>query len=77
MTELRFSADLYSGFAIDEAVKVYSEFARFELEKEPNEFIVRLTTDENDEVDEQELADELANYALGLTIERHRRAETA
>ena len=51
MTEVRFSADLYSGFAIDEAVKIYSEFARFELEKEPAEFIVRVTATDED-VDE-------------------------
>jgi hypothetical protein len=75
MTEIRFSADLYSGFAIDEAVKVYSDLARFELEKEPAEFIVRLTATDDD-VDEATLAAELANYALGLTIEKDSRAET-
>jgi hypothetical protein len=76
MTEIRFAADLYSGFAIDEAVKIYSDFARFELEKDPHGFIVRLTVTDED-VDEANLADELANYALGLTIEKDRRAETA
>jgi len=76
MTELRFSADLYSGFAIDEAVKIYSDFARFELEKDASQFIVRLTATDED-VDEGTLAAELANYALGLTIERDRRTDAS
>ena len=68
MTELRFPADLYSGPAIDAAVKVYAEHARAELEKTADVFIVRLEA--LGDVNEELLVDELSNYALGATIER-------
>ncbi|MBK7585586.1 MAG: hypothetical protein IPI67_36055 [Myxococcales bacterium] len=68
MIELRFPCDLYSGEAVDAAVKMYAEFARAELEKTEQAFVVRLEA-----LADQDLglvADELANYALGATIER-------
>lgn len=71
MIELRFRADLYSGFAIDSAVKVYSEWAELELERLPEEYVVRLTATTADH-HEETIADELANYALGATIEESR-----
>ncbi len=70
MTELRFHAELYSGFAIDAAVKIYADFAACELEKTAEEYVVRLTA--KGDYDEQAIADELANYALGATIEERR-----
>lgn len=70
MTELRFSAQLYSGDSVDEAVKIYADFGRYELEKTTTDYVVRVYAD--DETEEARLADELANYALGLTIERSR-----
>jgi len=70
--DLRFPSDLYSGFAIDSALKVYADFAEFALTEEPEAFVVRLTaTGDHAEAD---IADELANFALGATIEERQRA---
>lgn len=74
MIELSYAADLYSGFAIDSAVKVYSDYASFELEKTSGAYTVRLKA--TGEFDEQTIADEFSNYALGATIEE-RQSETA
>jgi hypothetical protein len=68
MIELRFHHDLYDGFAIDEAAKVYGPYATMELVREPEAYVVRLTATAAD-VDEQTLAAELGNYALGLTVD--------
>jgi len=71
--ELRFHEELYDGFAIDEAVKTYSDFATAELSRDGGAFVVRVTArPEAIErgVEERVLCAELANYALGLTIER-------
>jgi hypothetical protein len=70
MIELRFPEDLYSGEAIDAAVKVYAEWAACELERDSGSFAVRLTAKPG--VPEARVADELANYALGLTIEQQK-----
>ncbi len=67
MIEQSYSTDLYSGFAIDSAVKVYSEYASFELDKTPEAYKVRITR--TGDFDESMIADEFANYALGATIE--------
>ena len=64
MIELRFHRDLYRGESVDEAVKVFAGFARFELCEEPAHWIVRVS----DESNERTVARELANYALGLTV---------
>ena len=68
MITLYFRIDLYSGNAVDAAVKAFAAHARAELEERPDAWVVRLeaTGDEN----EQLLADELSNYVLGATIER-------
>jgi hypothetical protein len=71
--ELRFHRELYDGFAIDEAVKVYADFAEAALEQQESGFIVRLTALSRaleQGLDEQVIALELSNYALGKTIER-------
>jgi hypothetical protein len=70
--ELRFHDELYDGFAIDEAAKVYGPHARVELVREPPAYVVRLTASAVTPThpDEPTIAAELANYALGLTIER-------
>jgi hypothetical protein len=70
--ELEFHQDLYSGFAVDSAVKVYADFATCELERKDDRFVVRLTAKEGQ--DEAAVAAELANYALGATIEERRPA---
>lgn len=72
MIDLRFSSELYSGFAIDSAVKTYSGFAEFVLEREPEVFVVRLTA--LGEHSEPRIADEFSNYALGATIEERQKA---
>ena len=68
MIELRFHRELYAGEAVDAAVKVFAGLARFELVEEAEHWVVRLT--EYDEERAREISGELANYALGLTIER-------
>ena len=80
MIELRFHHELYDGFAIDEAVKAFADFARFELVREKEGYVVRLECDAADlpeGVDAATLGYELANYALGKTIERAQRAPVA
>lgn len=67
MIEKRFHSDLYDGKAVDAAVRVYESFGSFELEKEQDTFVVRISA--NAGVDEERLANEFANYALGTTIE--------
>lgn len=69
MTTLRFNRELYDGFAVDEAVKVFASFARFELREEPTHWVVELGVD-GDAAREQKIAGELGNYALGLTVRK-------
>ncbi len=80
MIELRFHQDLYDGFAIDEAVKIYGPYAAVELVREPSAYFVRLTATADalaQGIDERTLGAELANYALGLTIEADRASGAA
>lgn len=74
---LRFHEELYDGFAIDEAVKAFGEFAAFELAREPEGYVVRVEADAAalpDGIDEATLAREIGNFALGKTVERAQRA---
>ena len=66
MIELRFHRELYDGKAVDEALKTFDRFASFEQAEEPTHWIVRITG--KDQVREKKIANELANFALGLTI---------
>jgi len=78
--ELRFHEELYDGFAIDEAVKTYAAYATSELSREGGAYIVKVTATseaESEGIDERTLSAELANYALGLTIEKARAAQEA
>jgi hypothetical protein len=71
--ELRLHQDLYDGFAVDEATKVYGPYATMELVKEPDAYLVRVTATADaaaQGIDERTLCAELSNYALGLTIEK-------
>ena len=73
MIELRFHHELYDGFAVDEAAKVYAEFAACELEDDTQGYIVRLTALPaalEQGIDERTIGAELMNYALGKTIEK-------
>jgi hypothetical protein len=67
--ELRFHEELYDGFAVDEAAKVYGDYGTLELVREEGGYVVRVSAKEGG-VDEATLAAELANYALGATIEK-------
>lgn len=66
MIELRFHRGLYAGKALDEALKTYGSFATFEQAEEPTHWVVRVTA--TSPARERKIADELANFALGLTI---------
>ena len=73
MIELRFHEELYDGFAVDEAAKVYAPFGVIDLSREASAFVVRVTAGPaalDQGVSELVLACELANYALGKTIEQ-------
>jgi hypothetical protein len=63
--ELRFHRELYSGNAIDEALKIFSGYGSIEQAEEEAHWIVRISADP---AREKRIAGELANYALGLTI---------
>ena len=73
MIELHFHHELYDGFAVDEAAKVYGPYATMDLVREPAGYVVRVTASADataQGIDERTLAAELANYALGLTVEK-------
>lgn len=73
MIELRFHRDLYDGFAVDEAAKVYGAYAAMDLVREPETFVVRVTASSETiagGIDERTLCAEMSNYALGLSIEK-------
>jgi hypothetical protein len=67
--ELRFHEDLYDGFAVDEAAKIYGPYASIELVRDAGAYVVRVTGSA-DGTEERTLAAELSNYALGLTVEK-------
>ena len=72
MTELRFHEELYDGFAIDEAAKIFGPYGTVDLAREPGKYVVRVTLGADaasQGIDENTLCAELANYALGRTIE--------
>lgn len=73
MIELRFHRDLYDGFAVDEAAKVYGAYAAMDLVREPEAWLVRVTVRPDtlaQGIDERTLAAEMSNYALGMSIEK-------
>lgn len=77
MIELRFLEELYNGFAVDEAAKAYAEFADIESEKCDGAFVLRVTARQlalDEGIDEATLSAELANHALGATIDREEAA---
>lgn len=79
MMELRFHKELYDGFAVDEAAKIYGAYGTMDLERNDQGFIVRVTISPDalaQGIDERTLASEAANYALGKTIENLRAAES-
>lgn len=67
MIELKFHRELYSGRAVDQAVKVFGPHGTFEMAEEPSYWVVRVTG--ASESRERRVALELGNYALGLTVQ--------
>lgn len=68
MIRLRFHREVYSGEAVDEAVKRLARFATMQLEEEADHWVVRVTAKSPGK--ERRVAGELANWALGITVER-------
>ncbi|MBL9101301.1 MAG: hypothetical protein JNL82_10105 [Myxococcales bacterium] len=66
--DLRFHRDLYAGVAVDEAVQRYRQHIEFTLEEQPDAWVVRLRALRPELT--RRVAHELANYALGLTVQR-------
>jgi hypothetical protein len=73
--EKSFHAELYDGAAVADATATYGDWGSFQVERTADSIVVRVTAREG--IDEATLADELGNYALGLTIEKSRRSENA
>jgi hypothetical protein len=65
---LRLHRALYRGVCVDEAVQALDRFATMERADEETHWVVRLTSASPER--ERRLAGELANRALGLTVQR-------
>jgi hypothetical protein len=68
--ELRFHRELYRGESVDSAIKTYDRFAKIERAEQPEHWVVRIEADKPER--ERRIADELGNYALGLTIQERK-----
>lgn len=68
MKELRFDREVYSGEAVDQAVKTWSKFADFELRENDQAWIVELTP--KHAAAAAQIIGEFCNYVLGLTVDR-------
>ncbi|TNF36826.1 MAG: hypothetical protein EP329_04645 [Deltaproteobacteria bacterium] len=73
-SQLDFSADIYSPVAVERAVAVFGDLAKFTVSH--GEAAVSVTWTEPDADVADVLADELANYALNETILLHRAPST-
>lgn len=72
MRELRFHRELYRGESVDEAIKLFDRYAKIERAETDEHWVVSIESGSAKR--ERRIADELANFALGLTIRS--RAET-
>jgi len=72
MPTLRFSNAIYDGKAIDAATKIYAGHATISCREEGEYY--ELDVSAPDPTRAQEVADELGNYALALSIEYKKRA---
>lgn len=75
MIERRFHHRIYPASAVDGAVKTYARFATLEVLDEENHRVVRVTAKKPER--ERRVANELANYALGLTRQTAGSADAA
>jgi hypothetical protein len=68
VTELRFNRAIYRGEAVDAALKAFSGFAAFEqaVDEDTQHWVVRVHVEPAER--ERQVAGELGNYALGLTL---------
>lgn len=69
-SRLEFSADIYSPVAVERAVAVFGDLAKFTVDH--GDSMVSVAWSEPDPDVADVLADELANYALNETILLHR-----
>ena len=67
MTELRFDKSLYAADAVATALTTYAAFAALESVEEPEATLVRVTG--KSESRERRVSGEIANHALGRTIQ--------
>ena len=72
MREIRFHRELYQGEYVDEAIKVYDRYAKIGRAEEASHWVV--TVEAGSPARERKIADELANYALGISIQKRRRS---
>ena len=68
MSTLRFHKELYSGMAVDAAMKRFERFATFEVADEESHWSVDVQATRPEH--QVQIERELGNFALGLTIER-------
>jgi hypothetical protein len=64
--EVRMHRDLYRGPAVDEAVELYGSYATLERLDVAEYWAVRVTGSSPER--ERQIAGELANFVLGLTV---------
>lgn len=71
MKELAFDRNLYAGESVDEATKVFADYASFELQETDTAWVVKVSGEEDDDDETlRELVGEFQNYVLGLTVQR-------
>jgi hypothetical protein len=70
MTVLHFSREVYSGEAIDQAVKTWSRFADFTLRETDDDWIVELATKPEYQPHTRRIVGEFGNAVLGMTVDR-------
>jgi hypothetical protein len=70
VTELRFHKKLYPGEQVDAAAKALASYATLDRAEEPDHWVLRVTATSPER--ERRVAGELANRALGLTVQGRR-----
>ena len=66
--ELKLHRELYPGNLVDEAAKVFGAHATIERAEEPAHWVLRVSA--KTPAREKRVAGELANWALGLTVQK-------
>lgn len=68
MRTLRFRKDLYPGEHVDQALKLFERYGTIERAEEDDAWVVRIEASSRAKA--RRLAGEIANYALGLTVQQ-------